>query len=35
MEDFESEVNAKIGDDIFIISLGKVLDYDGIGDKRK
>ena len=35
IEDFESEVTAKVGDDIFIVSLGKVLGYDGIGDRRK
>ena len=35
IEDFEQEVSAKIGDDIFIISLGEVLGYDGIGDKKK
>lgn len=30
IDDFENEVNAKIGDDIFIISLGKVLGYEGL-----
>lgn len=34
IEDFESEVTAQVGDDIFIISLGRILGYDGIGDKK-
>ncbi len=30
IEDFESEVTAQIGDDIFIISLGKILGHHGL-----